>query len=267
MRNADVARLFEDVADMLEVQGESGFRVRAYREAARQIAGLREPIEQVAARDELTGIPGVGKAISDKIREYLRTGRLVYYERLRETVPPGLVALLQVPGLGPRTAQLLHQELGVESLADLRKAVAEHRVRAVSGLGAKSEEKLARELERLQESSRRLPLGVARPVAEQVMVMLREHPAVVQIEPGGSLRRWRDSVGDLDLLAASPDPEAVMAAFVALPFVREVLSRGPTFTRILRSDGLGVDLRVVRPEFWGTALHHFTGSRAHLIRL
>ena len=267
MRNAEVARLFEDIADMLEVQGESGFRVRAYREGARQIAGLREPIEQVAAAGTLREIPGVGKAIADKIDEYLRTGRLGYYERLRQEVPPGLVALLQVPGLGPRTAQLLHKELGVASLDDLRRAIAEHRVRAVSGLGEKTEERLAREVERLQESSRRLPLGVARPVAEQVMAMLRDHPAVVQIEPGGSLRRWRDSVGDLDLLAASPDPEAVMAAFVALPFVREVRSHGPTFTRVLRTDGLGVDLRVVRPEFWGTALHHFTGSRAHLIRL
>ncbi|HEY7063750.1 MAG TPA: DNA polymerase/3'-5' exonuclease PolX [Chloroflexota bacterium] len=267
MRNAEVAQLFEDVADMLEVQGESGFRVRAYREGARQIAGLPEPIEQVAAAGKLQNIPGVGKAIAQKIDEYLRTGKLSYYERLREQVPPGLVALLQVPGLGPRTAQLLHKELGVESLDDLRAALAAHRVRAVPGLGEKTEEKLAREVERLQESSRRLPLGVARPVAEQVMALLREHPAVVQIEPGGSLRRWRDSVGDLDLLAASPDPEAVMAAFVALPFVREVLSRGPTFTRVLRTDGLGVDLRVVKPEFWGTALHHFTGSRAHSIRL
>ncbi len=267
MRNAEVARLFEDIADILEVQGDSGFRVRAYREAARQIAGLREPIEQVAAAGGLEAIPGIGKAIAAKIDEYLRTGHLAYYERLREQVPPGLVALLQVPGLGPRTAQLLHQELGVESLDDLRAAIAAHRLRSVRGLGAKTEERLARELERLHESARRLPLGVARPVAEQVMAMLGEHPAVLQIEPGGSLRRWRDSVGDIDLLAASPDPEAVMAAFVALPFVREVLSQGPTFTRVLRTDGLGVDLRVVRPEFWGTALHHFTGSRAHSIRL
>jgi DNA polymerase (family X) len=267
MRNAEVARLFEDVADMLEVQGEGGFRVRAYREAAQQIAALPEPIEQVAAAGGLEAIPGVGKAIAAKIGEYLSTGELAYYERLREQVPPGLVALLQVPGLGPRTAQILHQELGVSSLADLKQAVADQRVRQVRGLGAKTEERLARELTRLTERSQRLPLGVARPVAEQVMAALREHPAVVQIEPGGSLRRWRDSVGDLDLLAASPDPEAVMAAFVALPFVREVLSRGPTFTRILRGDGLGVDLRVVKPEYWGTALHHFTGSRAHSIRL
>jgi DNA polymerase (family 10) len=267
MRNAEVARLFEDIGDMLEVQGDSAFRVGAYREAARQIAGLPEPIEEVAAAGGLEAIPGVGKAIAAKIAEYLRTGRLAYYDKLQAQVPPGLVALLQVPGLGPRTAQLLHRELGVTSLAELKAAVAEQCVRHVRGLGAKTEERLARELGRLAESSRRLPLGVARPVAEEVMAALREHPAVVQIEPGGSLRRWRDSVGDLDLLAASPDPEAVMAAFVALPFVREVLSRGPTFTRVLRGDGLGVDLRVVLPRYWGTALHHFTGSRAHSIRL
>jgi DNA polymerase (family X) len=262
-----VARLFEDIADMLEVKGDSAFRYNAYREAGRQIATWRTPIEQVAAEHALEQIPGVGKAIAAKIQEYLTTGRLGYYERLAEQVPPGLVALLQVPGVGPRTAQLLNRELGVASLADLKRAVETHAVQQVAGLGAKTEERLARELGRLSQRSRRLPLGIARPVAEEVMAALRAHPAVLQIEPGGSLRRWRDSVGDLDLLAASDDPEAVMAAFVALPSVRETLSRGPTFTRVLRGDGLQVDLRVVHPQYWGTALHHFTGSRAHSIRL
>jgi DNA polymerase (family 10) len=267
MRNAEIARLFAEIADMLEVQGDSPFRVGAYREAARQIAALREPIEDIAAGQGLEQIPGVGKAIAAKIAEYLATGRLGYYERLREQVPAALVELLQVPGLGPRTIQLLHRELGVASLDDLRAAVAEHRVRGVRGLGAKTEERLARELARLEQGTQRLPLGVARPVAEEVMAALREHPAVQQIEPGGSLRRWRDTVGDLDLLAASADPEAVMAAFVALPMVSDVLARGPTFTRVVRADGLRVDLRVVHPEHWGSALHHFTGSRAHNIRL
>ncbi|SRR5579884_54645 len=267
MRNADTARLFEDIADMLEVQGESPFRYNAYREAARQIAAWPTPIEELAAAGELERIPGVGKAIAAKIAEYLATGRLAYYERLAEQVPPGLVQLLQVPGVGPRTAQLLHRQLGVASLADLQRAIDAHAVRAVPGLGAKTEERLARELSRLAERTRRLPLGIARPVAEEVMAALREHPAVAQIEPGGSLRRWRDSVGDLDLLAASSDPAAVMEAFVSLPTVRETLARGPTFTRVLRGDGLQVDLRVVHPEHWGSALHHFTGSRAHSIHL
>jgi DNA polymerase (family X) len=267
MRNADVARLFEDIADMLEVQGDSAFRYNAYREAGRQIASWPAPIEQVAAEHALEQIPGVGKAIAAKIEEYLSGGRLAYYERLAKQVPPGLVALLQVPGVGPRTAQLLHRQLGVASLADLKRAVETHALQQVPGLGAKTEERLARELGRLSQRARRLPLGIARPVAEEVMAALRQHPAVLQIEPGGSLRRWRDSVGDLDLLASSNDPEAVMAAFVALPSVRETLARGPTFTRVLRGDGLQVDLRVVRPEYWGTALHHFTGSRAHSIRL
>jgi len=267
MRNAEVAQLFEDIAAMLEVQGDSAFRYGAYREAARQIASLPEPIEEVAAEGDLARIPGVGKAIAAKIDEYLRTGQLAYYERLKEQVPPGLVRLLEVPGLGPRTAQLLHRQLGVSSLEDLERALATHALRNVPGLGAKTEERLAREVARLAQRARRIPLGVALPIAEQVMAALRAHPAVVQIEPGGSMRRWRDSVGDIDLLAASPDPEATMAAFVALPFVREVLSRGPTFTRILRPDGFGVDLRVVTPEHWGTALHHFTGSRAHSIHL
>lgn len=267
MRNAEIARLFEDVAAMLEVQGESAFRFNAYREAARQIAALPRPIEDLTGAGELERIPGVGKAIAAKIREYLQTGHLAYYDRLREQVPPGLVRLLEVPGLGPRTVQVLHRQLGVASLEDLERALATHALRELPGFGARTEERLAREVARLAQRSRRLPLGVARPVAEAVMAALREHPAVAQIEPGGSLRRWRDSVGDLDLLAASADPEAVMAAFVGLPFVREVLSRGPTFTRVLRTDGLQVDLRVVAPEHWGTALHHFTGSRAHSIHL
>jgi DNA polymerase (family 10) len=267
VRNADVARLFEDIADMLEVQGDSAFRYNAYREAARQIAALPQPIEEVAAAGELDAIPGVGKAIAAKIQEFLQTGTLAYYERLREQVPPGLVQLLQIPGLGPRTAQILHRELGVGSLEDLQRAIESHAVRSVRGLGAKTEERLGREIARLAQRTRRLPLGVALPVAEEVMGLLRARAPLTDIAPGGSMRRWRDTVGDLDLLAAAPDPEAVMAVFVTLPFVREVLSQGPTFTRVLRGDGLQVDLRVVRPEYWGAALHHFTGSRAHNIHL
>ncbi|HZU05534.1 MAG TPA: helix-hairpin-helix domain-containing protein [Chloroflexota bacterium] len=149
MRNAEVARLFDEIAAILELQGDVPFRYNAYRTAARQIAALPEPIEEVAAAGRLERIPGVGKAIAAKITEYLRTGRLAYYDRLRAQVPPGLLELLRVPGLGPRTVQLLHRHLGVASLADLERAVAEQQVRTVPGLGARTEERLARELARL----------------------------------------------------------------------------------------------------------------------
>src|SRR5579884_3653924 len=206
MRNADTARLFEDIADMLEVQGESPFRYNAYREAARQIAAWPTPIEELAAAGELERIPGVGKAIAAKIAEYLATGRLAYYERLAEQVPPGLVQLLQVPGVGPRTAQLLHRQLGVASLADHQRAIDAHAVRAVPGLGAKTEERLARELSRLAERTRRLPRApgrgpdrARRQPASVARQRRRPRPAGRLVRPGrghGSVRQSADGARD-----------------------------------------------------------------------
>jgi DNA polymerase (family X) len=266
-RNADVARMLETIADMLEVKGGSTFRVRAYREAARQVSVLGEDIGETSRRGKLEEIPGIGPSIAEKITDYLSKGRSDYLEELRREIPPSVAELLQVPGLGPRTAQLIYGHLGVSSVTELAEAARQHRLRTVPGLGPKTEEKLLRETERLQQRSRRMLLSVALPAAQEVAALLRENDAVERIEPAGSIRRRLETIGDIDLLCSSRRPAEVMRAFTSLPLVKEVIASGPTKSSILTEDNLQIDLRVVEPAIYGAALQHFTGSRAHNIHL
>ncbi len=267
IRNQEVAALLERIAELLEAKGESPYRIGAYRNAARRIAGLPEDIQQVWQAGRLRGIPGVGESIAAKIDEYLRTGRLQYLDELSREVAPGLADLLVVPGLGPRRAQLLHARLGITSVAQLVAAAQAHRLCGLPGFGEKMEANLLREALRLTQRTRRLPLGVALPVAEEVAGLLREHPAVQRIEPAGSIRRRCETIGDIDLLVASAQPDQVIAAFATLPITREVLSQGTTRASILTAANLQVDLRVIAPEVYGAALQYFTGSKEHNIAL
>jgi DNA polymerase (family X) len=266
-RNGDVARLLEDIGDLLEIKGEQPFRVNAYRNAARRIEGLREPIEVMHAESRLRTIQGVGEALEQKIGEFLSTGSLQYYENLRAQFPPGLVELLQVPGLGPRKARLVYDQLGIGSLAELEAAAEEHRLRDVPGLGERTEENVLREIERLKQRSTRHQLATALAVAEELLERLRECPAVQRAEYAGSLRRMQDTIGDVDLLVASTRPEEVERFVLDLAQVRDVLSTGPSRTSVIVRDGLQVDVRVVEPKCWGAALQYFTGSKAHNVRL
>lgn len=266
-RNEEVGRLFENIADLLEIKGDQAYRINAYRNAARSIASHREDVEDLYLEGRLREIRGVGEAIEKKIIEYMGTGKLEFYERLKAEFPPGLVALLEVPGLGPRRARLIYQELGITTLAQLEEAARSQRLRGLAGLGEKTELTLLQELEALKARTRRHLLSSALATAEQVLRYLQTASPVDQVAWAGSLRRMKETIGNLDLVAASRSPERVLEAFVAAPWVVEVAGRGRNGARVVLADGLLARLHVVSPEAWGPALLFHTGSREHVARL
>jgi len=267
MDNRQVADIFAAMADILAIQGENIHRINAYRRAAENIAALSRPLEEVWRAGEVDTIPGIGTTLAEKIDELMRTGRLEAYEKLKAQVPEGVVALLQVPDVGPRKAALFWKERGITSIEALEAAARAGQLRDLPGMGARSEEKVLAGIEALKRRSGRINLGVAWELAWALLNPLRELPGVVQVAPAGSLRRMRETVGDLDLLVAAEDPETVMARFRELPQVAEVLLSGPTKTSIRTRTGVQADLRVLSPQRWGTALQYFTGSQAHNIHL
>jgi DNA polymerase (family 10) len=267
MKNQEIAEIFDAMADMLAIQGESYHRIMAYRRAAENVAALGRPIEEVSQAGELEDIPGVGKTLAAKIDEWLSTGHLEAYEKLQAQVPAGVVEMLRVPDVGPKKAALFWKELGITSVDALAHAAREERLRELPGMGAKSEQNVLDGVAALKRRSGRTLLGVAWPLAYAMLTELQAVGGVVQAAPAGSLRRMRETVGDLDLLVASKDPEPVMAHFRELDQVAEVLLSGATKTSIRTSEGFQVDLRVLEPARWGTALQYFTGSQAHNISL
>jgi len=267
MKNQQVAAIFAAMADILAIQGENYHRIMAYRRAAENVAALGRPLEEVWRAGELETIPGIGETLATKIDELMRTGRLGAYEKLQAQVPAGVVAMLQVPDVGPKRAASFWKELGITSVEALEQAAREGCLRNLPGMGVKSEEKVLAGIEALKRRTDRTLLGVAWPLALAMLDGLREVPGVVRATAAGSLRRMRETVGDMDLLVATEEPEPVMTRFRELPQVAEVLLSGPTKTSIRTDEGLQVDLRVLEPARWGTALQYFTGSQAHNIRL
>jgi DNA polymerase (family 10) len=267
MKNQKVAAIFAAMADILAIQGENYHRIMAYRRAAENVAALGRPLEEMWRAGELETIPGIGETLATKIDELMRTGRLGAYEKLQAQVPAGVVAMLQVPDVGPKRVALFWKELGLTTVEGLEQAAREGRLRDLPGMGAKSEEKVLAGIEALKRRTDRTLLGVAWPLALAMLDRLREVPGVVQAAAAGSLRRMRETVGDMDLLVATEEPEPVMARFRELPQMAEVLLTGPTKTSIRTDEGLQVDLRVLEPARWGTALQYFTGSQAHNIHL
>jgi len=266
--NAEAAEIFRTIADLLDLLGEK-FKPEAYRRAARSIESLTEDLAEVAARGELRSIPGVGEAIAEKTEEYLRTGTVPYYERLKREVPPGLIELMRLPGLGPKTARRFWVELGVEGPAELRDALAAGRLNGVKGFGAKKIDQLRAALAApaAGAGSARRPIEEVYPVALGLVRAIRDGAVVDRAEVAGSFRRARETVGDLDLLVTSKDPATVFETFSALPLVAEVKMRGETKETVLLRGGLQVDLRVVKPEEFGAALQYFTGSKDHNVHL
>jgi len=267
MDNRQVAEILQRIADILDVLGEIAYKGIAYRRAADQIAHLSEPIADVWKRAELRSIPGVGEAMEKKISELLSTGRLDYYERLQEQVPMGVLDLLSIPDVGPKTAKLLWNKLGVTSVGEAEQAARAGRIRELPGMGTRSEQKILEGIELLRRRSGRIPLGDAWPVAEELLTALRAVPGVVKASPAGSLRRRKSTIGDLDLLVAASDPDPVMRAFAALPRVAEVSLSGPTKTSVILDNGLQADLRVLPVERYGSLLQYFTGSKEHNVHL
>ncbi len=263
MNNQEIAQIFSDIADMLDIQGADWYRVRAYRRAAEAIAYYPEDMTNLWEEGRLEEIPGVGKAIAGKIDEILHTGRLEFYERLKSEIPDGVVSLLGIPGVGPRTARLLYEDLSLVSIPDVEAAARQHKLRELKGMGAKSEERILQGIEMLHRISGRHLLAVALPVAEQIVAGLRECPVAHGVTPAGSLRRCTPTVGDIDILAASGDPQEAVNWFVSLPQVEEVVSHGDTKATVILDNGLQVDLMVLEEAHYGSLLQHFTGSKEH----
>lgn len=267
MQNRAIAERFAQIADMLEIKGESIFRINAYRRAARAVESLTEDVAEVAARSELTEIPGIGRATADKIVEFLQTGTMKVYEDLAASLPPGITTLMTVPDVGPKTALLLYEKLGITTLDQLEAAAKAGQIRGLPRLGAKTEENILRGIAAVRRGAERRPLGVVLPVADELTAALRQTPGVQEIEAAGSLRRRRDTIGDIDILVTSKEPARVMEAFVRAPQVSRVLSQGPTRSSVMLHVGLQADLRVVEPAAYGAALQYFTGSKEHNVAL
>lgn len=269
MNNQQVAQTFITIAQMLEIQGESIHRVLSYRRAAENIAEMEGDVNDLWREGKLTDIPRVGKTLAAKIDELLRTGKLEFLERLAEQVPLGVVEMLQIPDVGPRTAARLWKELGLTRIEDVERAAQAGKIQALPRMGAKTEAKILAGIEALKRRTGRVSLGVAWPLAQAVLEELAAWPGVERCSASGELRRMRGTVEGVDLLAAAAPEriEAIMARFCQLPLAHEVLVRGPDESVWRTQDNLPVRLRVVPLSRWGTALQHFTGSEAHNARL
>jgi DNA polymerase (family 10) len=263
LSNHEVAQRFTRIADVLEIQGENPFKVKAYRRAAETILEQLEPLADLDARGEMASLPGFGEAIVAKTRDFLRTGTTKLFEQVKDAVPPGVVAMAAVPGVGPKTAKALHEALGVASVEELEAAAKAERVRGVTGFGPGKEKNLLEAIERNRRLTERLPLYVALPYAERLARALSARPEVSRVALAGSLRRGRDTVGDLDLIAATTDSEATGAAFEKLPGITEVIESGPAKAAGVADIGLRVDLRMGKAEDFGALLHHFSSGREH----
>jgi len=266
--NAEAAEIFRTIADLLDLLGEK-FKPEAYRRAARSIESLTEDLATVATRGDLRSIPGVGEAIADKTEEYLKTGTIPYYEKLKRQVPPGLVELMRLPGLGPKTARRFWVELSVEGPTELSDAIAAGRLNGMKGFGEKKIEQIRSALAAAAAGPGpvRRPIDEVYPVALGLLRAIREGAVVDRAEVAGSFRRARETVGDLDLLVTSKDPSTVFETFSRYPLVSEVKMRGETKETVVLTGGLQVDLRVVKPEEFGAALQYFTGSKDHNVHL
>lgn len=267
LTNGRLARIFHEIGDILEVKGELVFKTVAYHRAADAIARAPFDVAGAYAAGDRRPIPGVGQAISDKITEIATTGRMAYHERLRAEIPPSLVDLLRVPGVGPRTVRVVYEGLGIETLEDLRRAAEAGNLRGLRGISATTEQRILEGIAALERQPRRQHLHRAQALADDLAAQLEALPGVQRVVQAGSLRRRRETVGDLDLLVETADPEPVIARFVALGAVDRVLGAGRARASAALLRGPQVDLMVMPPGEAGSYLVHFTGSAAHNVRL
>jgi DNA polymerase (family 10) len=265
--NAEVAAMLNRVADLLEIRGENFFKLRAYREAVRQIDNLTTEVASLLQAGTLKDVPGIGPAIEKKIAEFVTTGQLEFLTNLEAQIPPALLDLTRVPGLGPRTAKEIYDGLGIMTLDALEAAARDHRLQTLPGIKAKTEENILKGLAVLKRTESKTYFPEALLLADTLLVSLRALPGVVRAEIAGSVRRAQETVGDLDLLVAAREPERIAAELVHLPQVAEVVASGSTRSTIRVRSGLQVDLRAVVPESFGAAWQYFTGSQAHNVQL
>jgi DNA polymerase (family 10) len=267
MRNLEIAKLFNDIADYLEVKDENPFRIRAYRRAAQAIEGLAEDIAGVAGRGALQEVPGIGKDLAAKVQEYLTKGKVEYLEELRREIPSGVIELMGIHGVGPKTAKLLYERVGVHSVEKLEELAAAHKLAGLPGIKAKTEENILKGIAVWRTGRERTPLGTALILAEAILGRLQSLKEVDQIAAAGSLRRMKETVKDIDILVTSKKPDRIMKDFVGFPGVAQVLAHGETKSSVRLKENIQVDLRVVEPNCFGAALQYFTGSKQHNIRV
>ncbi len=263
MTNPEIADVLNEVVVLMELKGENPFRCRAYQNAARQVEALDRDAKDLLEAGALSGVRGIGKGIAEDIAELVATGRLGLYEKLKASIPAGLIEMLGISGLGPKRVRALHEALGVETIDDLEAACREDRVSGLSGLGAKTQANILAGIEALRRNRGLHLFCDAMAAAEEVYASLRGHPSVVRVEIAGALRRRKETTKDIDLVASARDAGALMEAFAGLADVASVTAKGETKTSGVLKSGIGVDLRVVAEAEFPYALHHFTGSREH----
>ena len=266
MKNSEIARIFYEIADILEIQGIQ-WKPNAYRKAAQNIESMSEDIEDVYKKGKLEEIPGIGEHIGKKIEEIIKTGKLKYLKKLKKKVPIELEKMMSIPAIGPRTAKLLFDKLKIKSIKDLKKAAKLHKIRKLEGLGEKTEKEILEGIKTLEGSKDRFLLGHVLPAAREIEEEIRKLPEVKQIGLAGSIRRMKETVHDVDVLVSSNKPDKVIKFFTTMDDVKKVLAKGSTKASIKLSGGLQVDIRVVKNDAFGSAMQYFTGSKEHNIEL
>jgi len=268
MRNKEVSQKFYELASYLEILGEMKFKINAYIEAARRIENLSIPIENLAKEGKLTEIKGIGEGIAKKIIQYLETGKIDKLEEAKKQIPETLIELLNIPGVGPRGAYTLYKKLGIKNIEDLKKAALEGKIRELDGFGPKKEENILKALQDAKKKeARRINLGVALPIAEYVKEDLINGTSIDKIEICGSIRRMKETIGDIDILVTSNNPNEVMDYFTNMEIVKEIINKGDTKSTIITPEGIQIDVRVVEPISFGAAVQYFTGSKQHNVKI
>ncbi len=267
MENQDIAKIFREIAIILELKGDNPFRIRAYQKAAQNIESLPYNLKELVKEERLEEIPGIGKDLAEKIKEIIKTGRLRQHEALKRTIPQGLIEMLNIPGLGPKTVKVIYEKLKISDIKNLEKAASQGKLRGLPGIKEKTQENILKGIALIREGRKRMPLYQALEVAKSFIQPLKNLKEVEKIEVAGSLRRRKETIRDIDILITSSNPSKVMEEFTALKNVKEVLAKGPTKSSVLSRQNIQVDLRVVEEACFGAALMYFTGSKNFNISL
>jgi DNA polymerase (family 10) len=267
MKNSLIANMFDRIANILELKGEIPFKINAYRNASRSILNLNDDIETIWKAGKLHTIPGIGEGLAKKIDEYLNIGKMTKFEEIVQSVPEDLIELLRIQNLGPKTLSQAYKKLGVKNLEDLKRSIKTGQMRNLPGMGAKKIDNINRGINIYEKGLKRLPLGIALPLTEELIHHLSKHPKVKRIFPAGSIRRMKETVGDIDILAETDSGEEIIQAFISLPIVKRVLAAGKTKGSVHVEHDYQVDLRAIPRISFGAALQYFTGSQAHNVRI
>lgn len=266
MKNQEIAKVFTEIADLLEIKGDNPFRIRAYRRAAQNIEGLSKRVEDLS-KEELIEIPGIGNDLADKIITYINTGRLEILDELKKEIPEGIFEIMRVPGVGPKTAKLFYEKLNIKSVEELERMASERKLSNLPGIKGRTEDNILKGIQTLKKSRDRKPIGKVLPIAMEIVDFLKKKAPILRIDIAGSIRRWKDTIKDIDILALSENPLKTMTIFTEMPNVKEILSKGVTKSSVITHEDIQVDLRIVEEKSYGAALAYFTGSKNHNIKV